>query len=305
MLYKLGKNTLKALQNICHFIQIVLIFLAFFTILYWILELAQVPWVTQFSFIFEPIKTFTHTFYNRTLYSSGSPVDFAFLIASFVMLLIVWALNFLISIFEKAEAKYDKIHSVLRKREEDEVNAELSKNSTKLEKNNNKFIILVGFNLANILYDVKYGGNADDITKDKLQEVVMRFSKEAQSLTPLKKTSEDSVILSFNNFEEIDLILTKLFKILKRLKDELTVEKWKLSYIAGIEVYSKDADMLTKCNNLFAIKRLNIKNTLCCLASFNQRYTLITKPSFEVSGLGIYKIGENELDVYKIHKKTN
>ncbi len=105
-----------------------LVFLSFFVTLYWLLQLGQVQFIEYFAPFFEAIKNITHLFYQRNVTVDFATIDFSFLIATFIFLIIAWVLNFAVEGIEILEEQYDFYCAGIRKKNEELFNIGLEKN---------------------------------------------------------------------------------------------------------------------------------------------------------------------------------
>lgn len=303
MFYKIGKKIFHFLIDFLHFTQVSLIFLAFFTTFYWLLQIGKVGWVVNFAPIFEPIKSFVHLFYTRVVTVDEVTVDFAFLIGSFTMLLIVWGLKFVIESVEDLEKKFDAIHRELKDKSEKLFNMNLEMHYTGLEHQNKKFLVLVKFDMINLAKDSFFNRDTEVGIEEKQKITLEEFCQDlAKKVAFEKRVLEDKVLFYFNHFEDVDKVINEINKSIEALQLQLKNEKWQLSFCAAIEAYSNDKEIVDKCKTLMILVKLNLKNEIVCLATFNQRYQLIKHPEHFLEGKGIYKIHQQE-DVFSVKNR--
>jgi hypothetical protein len=273
---------------------------ALLIVLYWLFDIFKVPFIANLMPVFEPIRNFTHIFYK----SPAGKVDFAFFIASVASLFFAWFLTLVIEFLEFLCKCIDRIHNQLLVKEEAILNQNLQKESIEMEKINNKFIFLITFQLVNILYDAKYEVQEKEENERKANKILENiFSKFNETLKCQSKVYDSSILLYFENFDQIDIVLKQIFNLIILFKNELAREKWKLTFNGALEVYSKRSEMTDKCKNLFALNRLGIKNQLICLSSFKHRYSIQQKTNFELIDSGLYTMNGNEVSIYNIKKK--
>lgn len=300
MFYKIGKKIFLSINNLLKAVQIFLIFLALATVLFWLFQLGKAPFIEPVAPFFESIKTFTHLFYNRTVSIAGSPeIDFSFLIASLIMLIIVWGLNFIIEGVEFSEKKYDAICNFFKKKTEILFNLKLEQDYIKDESKNNKFLILLNFYLSDMtkdsFYDKDANSNINEKQKIVLTDFYQSFSEEIQCQ---KKVIQDMMLLYFDDINNVDKVITHLEYTLSDIKQRYKAQKWQIDYNASIDVYANQQELIEKLKGLISLIKLNLKSRISCLATFKQRYSLlkIQKNSFE--GQGVYKINENSEEVF-------
>lgn len=306
MHYELGKKLFRFFIEFSQFMQVSLVFLAFFTTFYWFLQLINPDWVTLASPFFEPIKDFVHIFYNRTITTEESTMDFSFLIGSFIMLFISWGLKFVAEGIQAAEKKYDAAHFALKKKAEQLFNLELEMEYLASERKNKNFLLLIKFDAKNLKKDTFFDKDATEGSDDKQKAALEDFFKNlATKINFQKKKIEDNMLLYFNNFENIDKILDEFNNNFELLQSQFQAERWQLNYYAAIEVYAEDKEVLEKYKALATLVKLNLKNEIACLGTFKQRYSINKIQRYFLECKGIYKIhGEEEVFCIKNKEKN-
>lgn len=303
MFYKIGKDIFHFLIDFLHFIQVTLVFLAFFTTLYWLLQIAGVGWTAAFSPFFEPIKDLVHLFYTRKVTTDGTSVDFAFLIGSFAMLFVSWGLKFIVDFIKTVEEKYDLIHRELKDKAEKNFNKDLERNYIGIEHKNKKILILMSFSAKNLAKDVFYNRDVE-VGADEKQKIALNdfCNNLAQTVTFQKRMLEEKVLLYFDKFDDIDKILDAINTNLDSIRTQLKSEKWQLNYCLAIDTYSGEKELSDKFNTLKLLLKLNLQNEIISLATFKQRYSLVKKAKYFIESKGVYKI-HNEEDVFCLKNK--
>lgn len=280
--------------------QIVLVFLAFATILYWLFQLGGANFIQPVSPFFESIKTFTHLFYQRTVSIGGSPmVDFSFLIDAIVMLLITWGLKPVIEYLQFAEKKYDKIYAFLKKKMENSFNTELEKNYIQQENKIDKFIILLNFEVKDLTKDPFYNRNASNDIEEKLKKVSTDFFQSFSEENKCdRRIMPEGMFLYFDNINDVDKTILNLENIIGYIKRKYISEQLQVNFIASIDAYSDKNEILTRIKKLINLNKLNLKDKITCLSTFKHRYSLIEHKKYSIEGQGIYKISEGEEEVF-------
>jgi len=282
-----------------HLIQVVLIFLSFFIILYWLFDLGKATWITPFAPFFDSIKAFVHTFYQRTVTVDEATVDFSFLIATFIALLIVWSLKYLIELIKNVEKNYDKIHRAIKKKTEDVLNMTLEQEYIMSEYKNNKFLLLINFSALNMLKDSFFHKDTNVGLEEKQKEVLLLFADElGKKLEFQKKFLNDGLLLYFNSFNDIDKILSMVEELVLNLRRKYYAEKWQVNSAISVDVYAKDMEVLTKIKNLIMLVRLGTKDRIICLSTFKQRYSINKTQKYRLETQGIYAINDIEENVF-------
>lgn len=303
MHYELGKKLFRFLIEALQFIRVALVFLAFFTTFYWLLQLMNPAWVTAVSPFFEPIKDFVHTFYNRTISTEEATVDFAFLIGSLIMILVSWGIKFVVEGVKDVEKKYDEAHFALKKKAEQLFNLELEMEYQLAERKNKNFLLLVKMNAINLKKDSFFDKDANEGSDEKQKEALDDFYKKlATKISFQKKKIEENTLLYFNNFDDIDNVLNEFNRNFESLQSQFLAEKWQLNYYAAIEAYATDKEVLDKYKILATLVKLNLKNEIVCLGTFKQRYSINKIQKHFLECKGIYKILKEE-EVFCVKNK--
>ncbi len=300
MFYKIGKNIFYFLINFLHFIQVSLVFLAFFTTFYWLLQLGQVPFIQGVAPFFESIKDFVHIFYTRRVTIDAMTVDFSFLLATFAMLLTSWWLNPIIDFLKATEKNYDSTYKKFKKKTEELFNSNLEIAYKGAERKNNKFLFLIKFKAKNSGKDEFFNKDFEAGLIEKQKEALLSFCHNISgTMVFQKKFVEDNVLLYFDDFNKIDTVISILNKAINTLKNEFRAQKWEISFFASVETFSKNKEILDKCKNMMSLIKLNLKDEITCLSTFKSRYLLLSNPKNHIESQGIYKI-KNEEEVFCI-----
>lgn len=298
MFYKIGKKIFEIVRNSLHFVQIALIFFCFFMVTYWVFELAQAKWIQFATPFFEVVKSITHLFYNRITDINGVTVDFSFLIATFALLLIVLILKSIIEQIENLEQKYDIMHEKIKKKQEDTFNTTLNKQYIESEAKNNKFLVLVQFDLTNIGRNAAYDKNLEQTTEKKANAVMSDFIESATEEFRCPQTlTNENLLLYFNDFKKVDEIIEKLKQIINGIKRKYIEEKWQIDANLSIDAYAQAGEIKPKVQKLVKINKLALGNKIACLSTFKHRYSLLENKKFNIEVEGLYKLTEAEEEV--------
>lgn len=306
MFYELSKKLFKFIINLLKFVQVALIFLSFFTILYWLLDLGGLKLDLQIISFFESIKAFIHTFYTRVVVIDDISVDFSFLLAIFLFLLTSWGLKFVIEYINIFEQKYDSLHTIYKNQTEKLFNIQLEQEYLNQEYKNNKFLILIKFSALNLKKrdffsrdnTVESGQEEVEIEKKALEDFLKNIKENLNCQT---NVLDDGVLLYFNCFNDINKILFKIETIISILKQKYREEQWNISYLISLDIYSNETEINSKIKKLIILTKLSLKNKIACLATFKHRYSLIKNPKYTFESQGVYEISKNE-EVFTLQK---
>lgn len=278
-----------------------LVFLSFFVILYWLLQLGKVEFIQTFAPVFEAIKNAVHLFYQRNVVVDEATIDFSFLIATFIFLITAWVINFAVEGVEKLEEKYDDIHIEFKKRTEDVFNYTLAKEQELNEYRNNKFLILINFTLINIDKDKFYHRNTNEGMDEKRMAVLLDFLLNLDK-NVLDQTTlfEGGILLNFQKFNEIENTIAYISNYMTQFRLKYKGFKIQVNFVTGIDTYANKKEIKDKANNLKLLLKLNAQNEILCLSSFKNRYSLIGNPMFNIENMGIYKLKGFEEEIFCI-----
>lgn len=305
MFYKLGKKIFYILIQLLKSIQISLVILSFLTVLYWILDVAQVKFAESIVQFFNFIKDFVHIFYNRTVKIDQISVDFSFLIAVFIFIAIAWLMNYLAEGLEFIEKKYDKIHFFLKNKNEEAFNIKLDRNHQAMEKKLDKFLLMINFSVKDLSQESFYTREVKMNDSEREKEVVISLWEVISEKIKIKETFFGAnLMLQFDNFKQIDETLQLIENSIKEVKTEYKERKWRLSHFIALDVYSKEEEVIIKARKLKTLLNLNFENSVVCFATFKEKYALTNKPIYSVNTEGVYKIGETEEEVFGVKKMS-
>lgn len=277
-----------------------LVFLAFFITLYWLFQIAGANFLTPVAPFFEAIKASVHVFYNRTVAIDQVSIDFSFLLASFVCLIIAHLLKFLAEGLEKAEKKFDSVHEYLRQRVENTFNKNLENQYIAQEKLNSKFLMIVQFNLKNLSRDKFFHHDLNEGMEEKKKEVLTDFAQIfGKEFVTKKDFINEGLLLYLSNFENMERLVSEFAKSISVIQQKYSEQQWQVNYIAAIDVYAANSEIPTKFKKLIMLMNIGLKNRIACLSTFKQRYLIETNPAYKVEEYGTYKLYDYE-DIYVI-----
>jgi len=301
--YKIGKKIFSVLVDLLGLTQISLVFLAFATILYWILTIVGVAFVKGLDPFFNSVLDFVHQFYNRPVQVENVTLDFSFLIFALLLLSIVWALKPTIEFIQDLEVKYDKMYKDFKKQAETLFNINLERAYVGMENKNKKFLVLIKFTAEEADIEMSYNAKGEDEINAAQHEALTEFAKGYSSKDNVqKKFVESSLLLYFNDFEKIDPVISELRNTTAHLKHKFSKNKWILKANIAIEIYADDTQIMDKYKKLRIMLKINNKNEMLCLGTFKQRYLLVKNPQHLLECKGVYHIDGNE-DVFVIKPK--
>lgn len=300
MFYDVGKKIFYLLINSVRFVQVTLVFLAFFVTLYWIFQIAGATFLTPVAPFFESIKSTVHFFYDRTVTIDQVSIDFSFLLASFICLIIAHLLKFLAEWLEKVEKKFDEMHEYLRQQVENSFNKNLEKQHVAQEKRNSKFLMIVQFNLKNLSRDKFFHHDLNEGMDEKQKEVLQDFSEIfGKEFVTKKDFINEGLLLYLSNFENMERLVAEFAKCISIIQQKQREQNWQVNYIAAIDVYATVGEVTQKFKKLIMLMNLGLKNKITCLSTFKQRYLIEKNPVYTVEAYGTYKLYDYE-DIYVI-----
>lgn len=298
MLYKLGKNFFKFFINFLLTVQIVLIFLSFFTILYWILQIAELQIIEPFAPFFESIKSFVHIFYQRKVQFDEVSVDFSFLIATFIMLILSKTLRIIADALKDLENNYDMIHQKLKGKTEKLFNLILEKEYLAHEKKNNKILFIIKFSISDNSCDHFFTNKKNQISDEIIKEVHSDFCSALKENFDIEiEAVGNTTLIKLNDFDKIDDFIKGIEATSKNLKSKYKEKNLGLTPFMAVETFSNNKDLSEKSEKLMAVVNLNVENKILCLSTFKNRYVITKNPKYEIDSHGVYNIIQKE-DVF-------
>lgn len=305
MLYKVGKKFFLYMINLLGLTQVGLVFFAFITVLYWILDIAKAPFVQSVTPFFESIRTFTHQFYNRNVNVDQVSIDFSYFVFAIVLLFTAWAIRFLVEMLHEWEDKYDALHKTFKRKVEERFNSRLEKNYVGQENKNKKFLVLIKFLALDAEKEMSYKEKSPEIT-DAIQMQALRELAQVCVGKQIiqKKIIENSLLLYYNDFENMDNILLDINKHIEFVKTKYRKEKWILNFLFAVEPYISDNDIMEKYKRLRSLHKLDLRNEMICLGTFKMRYSLVYNAKYVVDCKGLYNIDSGQEEVFRIKRRV-
>lgn len=301
MFYKIGKALFRFVLNSVNFLRLLLVFWAFFTLVYWLFQLGGNTFVNQFAPLFEPIKDFIHIFYTRVATIDKVSIDFSFLLAAILMFLIVWGLKFVVEYIELAERKYDSIYRFIKKKAEEVFNLNLETQYLSMEHKNNKLLFLIKFSANNAAKDSFFNRDFEMGVEEKEKEILLAFLKGLDiSSTMQKRFLNEGTLLYFEDFNDVERILAALKSNIMNLQRVYAEQKWVITSLMSVEAYAENKDIEAKLKNLIMLNSLNQPDQILCSGAFKQRYSLIHNPKLIIEDQGFYKMAKGGEEVYAI-----
>lgn len=302
MLYNLIEKVFKFFVNCLQFIRVALIFLSFFIISYWLLQIIGLPFIQPLAPFFEPIKDFIHIFYSRIVKMDDATIDFSFLLAAILVLLVSLAIKLFADFLENCWKKIELMHNAFKKKHEELFNINLEKQYINQENKNNKFLMLINFSVIDLTKDQFFTKDKDEPIEDKQRKILEDFFEMLEgNLECKEKFIKEGLLLFFKDFDSVENVFFHTENIIKVLKKQYEQKHWEVNSIVSIEAYAEDKEVSDKIETLKILNKLSFKDKIACLATFKQRYSLIKSPKYTFEDQGLYKLKENE-EVFYLKK---
>ena len=145
-MFKLAKKFIETSLSSMKATQACLIFISLVTMVYFILNLMNIPMPDAVKGVFDVIYNFQSALYKPEL--ALIPVDFTFMTFSIEMLLIAGLLVYSQSFLIEFEQHLDKVTKDNDRRYEEKFNKSLAQNAKKIENQNNYFAILFNIRMS-------------------------------------------------------------------------------------------------------------------------------------------------------------
>lgn len=306
MLYKIGKKLFSLLLDGINLLRVSMVFLSFFTIIYWLISLEQPQSVSFFSPFFNSVLDFVHLFYQRrVVLDEKTVVDYSFLIFSIMLLIGVWALKFAIEFIENLELSYDELYLKSKKIIQEAFNIELEAQSTIKTNEKRKFIALISFLAQEKDLELSYNAKTEEEIQEVQQEILNSFTKNCISETKFqKKLRENYLILYFEGLENLDEIFFELNKKFNDLKWVYAKENWDVFSLCAVESYETETEIAKKYEILKLLINSKYKNKIVCTSNFKHQYLQLNKAAHYLHSRGVFDLG-GTTEVFEIRLREN
>mgnify|MGYP007043619145 CR=1 FL=1 len=301
-MFKLAKKFVDTSLSSMKATQACLIFISLVTMIYFILNLMNIPMPEPVKNVFDIIYNFQSNVYKPEL--ALIPVDFTFMTFAIEMLLIAGLLVYSQSFLIEFEEHLNKVIKDDNRRYEEKFNKNLAQSAKKIENQNNYFAILFNIKMAQnakMIYDQQKKIDIDV----KKQETLNRLRNLIVSTFGVYVETIASGSLAY--FTDINLC-NKVFDLIldfqNKVRQELMSYNIKIDVVTAVCIAGKHDRKETYVPKLEKLLNLALPNRIMVLNEFKNRYEILKEKTYEFTELGTYALGDNFIDVLSVNKKA-
>lgn len=297
---KINKNEDGFITGILRKLQFILLSFSSALLLFWVLEIFNIPMGDTLNDFFHAIANIGGSLYGETLKIGNYNVNFSFLSTLILFSLVSYCITLLIEFIEglgvKAENLKQKVKNVVAR----EFNKNLEKEVEKEILKSNKFLVLIDFRIES--NKSSWDDNFKEMT---IKNVTSSFFALLEgNIECESEFIDDKLLLIFNDFAIVDKSLTVLESLFGTLKKEYKERKCVIDWSAAIDTYEYITDVGEKTQTLKKLLKLFIPDRFMCLATFVARYNLQQDKKYDLMSNGFYTVNGQE-EVFTLRKKMN
>lgn len=300
-MFKLAKKFIETSLSSMKATQACLIFISLVTMVYFILNLMNIPMPDAVKGVFDVIYNFQSALYKPEL--ALIPVDFTFMTFSIEMLLIAGLLVYSQSFLIEFEQHLDKVTKDNDRRYEEKFNKSLAQNAKKIENQNNYFAILFNIRMsqsARNMYNIQKNVDIDI----KRQEVFNQLKHLiVNTFGVYIEQSQSGAIAFFNDINQCNKLFDLILNFQDKIRQELAQLNLKIDVISAVCIASKKDKKENYVPKLEKLLNLSIPNRIMVLNEFRNRYITLKEQTYEFTELGTYAMGEDLIDILSVNKK--
>lgn len=306
LLYKFLSKALNGILNLMFVLQITLLILVFFTSTYWFCDLIDAHLFDFAEPIVAVISDLVKVFYYDNIEIGGIYVDGSLLVFCILAVLVVFGLTKLKFYIYNALADIDNCISKCNKRIEENFNKSLEKEVENRIKVCNNTAILIQFEVKNMFVDAVWGGDVLSGTKQKEEEAFKIFYSAVKNSQGCKfAKTDDKMLIIFNDFEQVDLMLEQIEVVISKIKSDFKKEKYLLLSYVVVDVFDNNTNFKAEIYPLLEkLLTLRHKCDPICMSSFCMRYKYKKNQMFVQFLKGEYNFNEEETKVWALVKKS-
>lgn len=279
-------------KNLVKFIQIFCMFYAFFTLVYWLLETSNVPGITDYAWLFQPMWDFVKLFYTYKAKSQDELIDFTGVISAICLILMSNTVKSLYEVLNNVE------HSMNLQKAKKAKNIALNGKPVapvkKSAKDLTSFIFILDVkitNLSNFIQEEKMTPEAMDRLKTKFHEALLNNINQNQITQ--KGLFKKKLYLIYKEFDYIDNFIFYTRETLNSLSREFSKPTLRIDFLVALGCLGQNDDLNTEINILDTIICLNLQNEFISTSAFKRRYDDRQKKQYRLVTKGVYNLSKN------------
>lgn len=301
-MFKLAKKFVEISLSSMKATQAFLVFISLITMIYFILNLINIPMPSAIKNVFDVIYNLQSNIYKPEL--ALIPVDFTFMTFAIEVLLIAGLLVYSQSFLIEFEEHLNKVIKDDNRRYEEKFNKNLAKISKKIENQNNYFSILFNIKMVQsnrMIYDQQKKIDIDV----KKQEVSNRLRNLIVSTFGVYvETISSGSLVYFTDINQCNKVFDLILDFQNKVRQEFVSYSIKVDIATAVCIAGKHDRKETYVPKLEKLLNLALPDKIMVLNEFKNRYTILKEQTYEFTELGTYALGEDLIDVLSINKKA-
>lgn len=298
-MHKLIKNVFNITITLLKGLQFLLILFALLTMVDFILFLIGIQLPPFIQVVFDNIYNLQSSFYKPDF--SVLQVDFTLAVASVVMLIIAGILVYVLNFIIEFEQTYDKVHADGNKRFEKSFNTKLKENIEQLEAGNKQFAIFYNISIEPVGRLPHMSGKQPvnlEVKESEYRAVLKNIM--INSFNAACKHTNEGYILFFENIDNSESIITKMYNYVNKAKTLLKNEMLTINFKAAILMAGRTDNPETYLPKMKKLLTLSTNEKTVILSDFKERYEKLSAHSCKITALGEYSFIDDILDVYSL-----
>ncbi len=279
-------------KNIVRFLQILTMFFAFFTLIYWLLYTSQVPGVEDYFWLFKPSWDFVGLFYKYTPTANSQLVDFTGVISAVFYIILSNTIKSLYEMLNHFELNYKVTLS--NKAKKSKQSDKVTSATKKSPKDLTSFVFILDVqitNVSNFIQEEKLGSEAIDELKKKFHEALLNNLNQNQITQ--KGYFKKKLYLIYKDFDYIDNFIFYTRETLNSLSREFSKPTLRIDFLVALGRLRPSDDFMQEINILDTIICLNLKNEFVTTSGFRNIYEERSKRQYKNVTKGIYNLSKN------------
>lgn len=300
-MFKLAKKFVDASLSSMKATQACLIFISLMTMIYFILNLMNVPMPDAIKSVFDVIYNFQSALYKPEL--ALIPVDFTFMTFAIEMLLIAGLLVYSQSFLIEFEEHLNKVIKDDNRRYEEKFNKNLAQDAKRIENQNNNFAILFNIKLeqtSKMIYDQQ---KKVDLPVKKQETLNRLRSLIVGTFGVYVEQIPSGSLVFFNDVNQCNKLFDLVLDFQNKVRAEFQAYNIHIDILTAVCIAGKHDRKDSYVPKLEKLLSLAMPNKIMALNEFKAKYATLKDKTYEFTDLGTYALGENFIDVLSINKK--
>lgn len=271
------------IKSFWHFVKILCMFCIMLLLTYWIQNLTHANW-EWLGFIkpfLDGLLNFTNSIYSISFNIWGAVFELKYLSALLILIAMCYATNLLTALTNIVEGAYKSTHYICKKTNEAFGNKRLQDDVTKQENKKNSYCVVINTQIKPKFNHAEINVNIDEQNRLMLNFLNEKFGKKPENFN-------GGFRYDFNDFKNIDSVLTVLFKVLN--------SNAPIGYAICIQILTGNDIEMKELNKLIKLQHFG-KITMAADTAYRYRYNELHK--FEASQIGVF---QNENDTIEVHE---